>query len=198
MAGTFLRFQVFFEGPRGQGWSEGWYMNNPTTLTECVKLGANYADVRRKILGAGAKITYVRASDDEPKGDSLIAQIPDGDGASLLADNLVSNRAENGWQRLLVRAESGENYRRAWAIAGLPDGLFDSGSPGGYDLNWAAPWINNWAAFLRFLKAGKIGFKVKNKGGAGFLVRNVLEVIVRKASERRVGRPFDSPRGRRV
>src|SRR5262245_54409723 len=86
------KLQVFFKHG-GQGWSESWYLpENTVDHKGLLEVGQLYCVVRKQLLGYGAAIIYLRASDDTVKRDSMVKVVSDKDGISA-APNSADTRA---------------------------------------------------------------------------------------------------------
>lgn len=189
---------TFFFKSSGQGWTESWYVRDVVDYDALLKLGKDYAPLRAALLGIGGSLEYVRISDDEVKRETLVYQCPVKDGTSSYFVDSTKDRIDQGWMRALLRCEGTPFYRKSWMLAGLPDRVFDRSWANGLDptTGWIAP-LNN---LVTYIKAKQFGFKAMGKAPNPLIVdtRPVTAVIPLRAASRRVGRPFDSPVGRRV
>jgi hypothetical protein len=74
-----IRATWFFKDDAGYGWSESLHLQAAVaTLAAALPLAITLADFRRRMLGTGVSLYYIRVSDDLVKGDSQVYQVPSG------------------------------------------------------------------------------------------------------------------------
>jgi hypothetical protein len=100
------------------GWSETWYLAAIADLATAARRAVTLAESRRELLARGVSLEYVRTSDEDVLGDSLVA-ITRGDVAGgTVAGGLSPDTPYNA---ILVRAQAGALYRRQVWLRGVPD-----------------------------------------------------------------------------
>lgn len=168
-----IRVQFFFVQGR-QGWSEVHYLSPdlfPNLDTEGVtKEVENLRDARLGLLGRGARMTYIRASDIDVFRDALV--YPLSGNASVNPDFRTSggggsfgseDDADAPWTTLLCRGQSGTKYWRFAWMGGLYD--FQTQLDAGGDLVWvpSATQLDRFGAFKTILTNRKWGFPVNSR-----------------------------------
>jgi len=121
------KVEWFFAQPtlKGYGWGEVAYVEKDT-VDQALTVGKQMVPFRVALLGGGGlaaatapRLAEVRVSDIRIQRDSLVEVIPAADGTPV---NPIGE-ADNPNLSVLLRIESGSQYRRQWYIRGQPDSL---------------------------------------------------------------------------
>lgn len=149
------RCTFFFKDSAGYGWTETFHSNQPD-LTKVIGAATDILPFRTALLGLGVQITYLRASDDLVKRDSLVKTVSARAGKQTSLDMGPADIANTC---LVIRLEQDALHRRTLYMRGIPDLLVDDNK--GYKPN--AQWSTAFDAWTAALTVG--GWAMRNKSG---------------------------------
>jgi hypothetical protein len=131
------------------GDSELFYLTGPNSIEAARTLLNEYIPLRTGILAQGYTIAFGNVSDPEVFRDSLLQNQFSG---AQLDGRYGGNAAEAPnndpiYQRLLIRIEASELYRRSFELLGVPTGILDQYGNYLAPRPWLAPF-NAWKTFM--------------------------------------------------
>lgn len=145
MPGTMFVATYFFEQAEGlsAGWSESFYMS-ATSLADALGKVNTTARINRRLnlLSSEYKLTLIRVSDIEVRGDSVVRNFGGTEGLGNLGPQVAAavDTSEEPWDGLLVRLEAGGLRRRSFILRGLPIGV----TTRNYEYNLVDPFQTNF------------------------------------------------------
>lgn len=152
---------TFFFADGNYGASEThWYQTQNADLTDVLSAAQSLGVLRQKILGQNVKMTYVRVSYDDTFRDSLErpanqAQLP-----AVPPNQFGFPNSDNPYSNLLLRCESGSQYRKSLYLFGVPDDYIADQA-----FNPVAAWTDYFKGWTKQLMI-KWGFKCLNQDPA--------------------------------
>jgi hypothetical protein len=194
------KLTVFFEATGGTaptGWTETFYCPL-TDLDLTIKLGKDYAKVRKALLGVGASMKFIRAADIPPDRTTVVYYLVGKEGEPDLFTTSPADDHDPTQVDLLVRMDSTPKGRRQFALSGLPDSVTDqlllTGVNGAFT---ASPAFKQWS---NFIQTRNLQIRVRTAVGPPPVysyntINRLTPIMIRN---RKRGRPFELFRGRRI
>lgn len=207
---VFWKLAMFFNGPKG-GWSEGHCLGDASASTTLSPLPANYVQLRQVLMGLGCIIKWIRLSRSDRRREDF--QQLDGEVGPLLLSTEVSAVAEVNLDSdgVKFRLETHDGLHVNKGICGVRDGhianrifqypqVLVEPSTVAYppDLVAAAPApADAYKLYMQWMLMNTFLVHRNPRGAATkYTLRNFRKILFRKTFAKRLGRPFDTPRGR--
>jgi len=146
---------TFFFVNGQKGWTETFY-STAGSLQLALDAGKLLVPKRTDVLCKGAKLQYVRVSDDDFAGDSSLYAVPVGQQQNKDQNNF--GEANAAYDGILIRLTTSEFHRRMWTMRGIPDEVQKNQE---YDPTMA--FQVNLATFRTALTGGGWGIKLVDK-----------------------------------
>lgn len=163
----------FTDHNQSAGWSETHYSVSGQDLPTVLKDAQDMAKARVMMLGAGISLDYIRVSDQQVRGDSLVAlgippsqQNPIAYNKALIVEatvvgeggRTVSPTSDYSFTALLCRMEMGVSQRKSLYLRGIPDSLDQDGG-----VITDSVFLDAFNSWVDLMKSGKWGARVLNK-----------------------------------
>jgi hypothetical protein len=181
--------QFFTDAVNQTGWSESWYISAASAAAGLTAF-APVATARQALLNDVASLFAIRASNVDTPRDSLYQA----SGLPLVGSIATATYPLAGvWDCLLVTAQNTTNNLFGHIFMhDVPAGIF-VGRVYVPSHTSGINWVTNFATWQTALVTATILKRAK-----GPVYDAVTSVIGQRRTERRLGRPFDALRGRRV
>jgi len=200
MADAASKVQVFFEASGGTvpvGWSETFWSSQGQLETIVRDVVTKYVPKRKELLGVGARVQAVKATSVPATRLSYIEFLATGkDGTGQVFSSSPEENYDPTQVDLLIRAQTADNHRRQFWLAGLPDSvtnqLLNQGVKGAF--------INS-PLFKQVITAiTTVPFGIRWKSGAGpvYTFSPIITMFPIMVRNRKRGRPFFLFHGRRA
>lgn len=171
------RITFFFQNIRDAGWTETHFLAAGTDLETIIANAQVLVQNRVRLLGGGASITYVRASDDATQGDSLI-YVPPGNTGS--GGGQGAGDADYAGQAILVRLQSTKppyKTRGQIFLRGVPDSWIIDNGVVNYGSSYSTQ-IGNWIKALQAANCGLRSITNANPQPIQGMVQNAANGII--------------------
>lgn len=181
--------QAFFASDDG-GWSESYYMLSPVLATAQGQFG-QIMSYRLGLLCGDNDLVYSRLSDVAIRGDA----IPSGVAPAGGTYSVSTVKSQSGYAALLYQEQATAAHRASRWIRQLPSDCFANG-----DWSPTTLFISTFASFRTTVLADTVMRSqiVPHTVPATYNYLALTDLIFRYLGSRRLGRPFGSPRGRRL
>jgi hypothetical protein len=139
-----IRATWFFKDDAGYGWTESLHLQSSVaTLADALKAAISLGDIRRKMMGQGVLLYYIRVSDDLVRGDSMIYQVPLGNVGNT---STHAGNHDNANLCILFSFRNADGITRApYYVRGQEDDVIQNGKYVGTAsfVQNASDWYNN-------------------------------------------------------
>ena len=189
---TFRATWFFQDVTYGYGWTENWWVSATDAPTASVNV-TNYASKRLAFMMDTAQWTELRISNIDPPRDSYFVA-PASAAFGSIAHATINPAGV--WDTLLIRRDiAGNTLLGHQFLHSVPAAIFNGRiyNAGGLPI---ATWLTPYSAWQTEVQSGT--YLLKKKSGSSFVYQACAAITSIRRTERRVGRPFDGLRGRRL
>lgn len=191
MSGTRFKASLFLQDESATGWSENFYIQSTDIATATAAFETLIPELM-DLRPATVSGIWGRVSDLDVKGDSKQA--------SAITFPVVGTYSPPGGETqsepstaLLVSLVSSATEKNRWFLRGISSNLVE-----GRSKVPETAWDANFATVVTALKASWSTYVKNPSPPPTKMLDAITDVSIVRATTRRVGRPFASPRGRRT
>lgn len=184
--------QIFFQTARGNGFSEGYWVDAPdynAALGKVAEDFPNLVTLRRALFTASHYVSYVRVSDSSRKRDTVVASFTSANGGGTYVPTVGDTEVDEAAVQL--RFESADATVPIFALKPLrliPEECVTDGK--------LTP-VAAWSTALQTLKTELIAnYRLVMKSGGVPATFPIISIITQHMTRRKVGRPFGLSGGR--
>jgi len=190
MSGTRFKASLFLQDESGTGWSENFYIAT-TDIDAATSTFETLIPMLMDLRPATVSGIWGRVSDIDVRGDSQQAASISFPTVGTYSPPGGETQAEPS-NALLISLIGSPTQKNHWFLRGISSNLIE-----GRAKVVESTWDANFATVVTALKADWSVYAKNPSPPPTKLLQAITDVSLVRATTRRVGRPFGSPRGRR-